>query len=310
MEQNIKKKKQQEVLKDMVEAPVSRVEIDKLKQLTDSAEIKIAGGDLEAHVKDYENDPSRQGKDTGYYYRNLIFALIQIRMAEDDAKRDWEEILRHKYTVSEQLGRNIGIHVAALDYYTNIKRSLNNPKIVEAAEYATTASHALIDELTKAYNRRYFDSELKRLFKFSDAFDKTFSLALIDIDHFKVYNDHNGHVNGDIALIEVVRIFHAMVGNSATVCRYGGEEFAILFPDGGIETAKIIMESIREAVYEYRFVNEHTQPGGRLTISGGIACFGKKCENPKALVEMADSFLYQAKEEGRNRIIACTGSCC
>lgn len=309
MDQNIKKEKQKKVLKEMVEAPVSRKEIDKLKQLTDSAEIKIAGGDLEAHVKDWEKDLTRQGKDTANYYRNLIFALIQIRMPEQDAKRDWEEILTHKYTVSEQLGRNIGIHVAALDYYTNIKKSLNNPKIVEANEYAATASHALIDELTKAYNRRYFDTELQRLFNYSDAFDKTFALALLDIDHFKIYNDNNGHVNGDIALIETVRIFHAMTGNSATVCRYGGEEFAIIFPEMSSSGASIIMESIREAIYEYRFVNESTQPGGRLTISGGIACFGPNCKDPKTLIETADKYLYQAKEEGRNRIIACDRSC-
>lgn len=303
-----KKEKQQQVLKEMVEAPVSRGEIDNLKQLTDSAEIKIASGDLEAHVRDYENDPSRQGKNDGYYYRNLIFALIQIRMAENDAKKDWEDILEHKYTVSEKLGRNIGIHVAALDYYSNIKKFIHNPKIVEAKEYADTARHAMIDELTKAYNRRYFDRELNRIFKFSEAFDKTFSLAMVDIDQFKAYNDNNGHVNGDIALIEAVRIFHAVVGNSALVCRYGGEEFAIIFPETPLKEAKRVMESVREAIYEYRFVNEHTQPGGRLTVSAGLSSFSEECSDPVKMIKNADEFLYQAKREGRNRVIACSGS--
>ena len=298
-----KDKKKEAVLKDIIEAPVNRKEIDSLKQLTESSEIKYASGDiLENHVKDYENSKLGKGSDSATYYHDLIFALIQIRLPEEEAKKDWEEVLRHKYTVSEKLGRNIGIHVAILDFYTNIKKYLNAPKIVEADEYVDTASHAMTDELTKAYNRRYFNTEMSRLLKYCEAFEKSFTLALIDIDHFKIYNDNNGHVNGDIALIETVRILHAVASSGAVVCRYGGEEFAIIFPDRDINSATEVMESVRKSVAEYRFVNEERQPGGSLTISVGVAeyCINYSSENE--LIKKADKMLYKAKECGRNRV--------
>ena len=84
-------------------------------------------------------------------------------MPEEEATRDWKEMLKHKFIMSEKLGRNVGIHVAALDYYTNIKRKIINPKIMDAHEYVDTASRSLLDELTKAYNRHFMDEEFKKL---------------------------------------------------------------------------------------------------------------------------------------------------
>jgi GGDEF domain-containing protein len=153
---------------------------------------------------------------------------MQIRLPEEEAKRDWREILKHKYILSEKLGRNVGIHVATLDYYTNIKKRVTNPKIIDANEYVDTASRAITDDLTKAYNRHFFDDEFRRLFLQARTTGKVFSLIMLDLDHFKIYNDLNGHIQGDIALIEVVRILHAVCSQDDTVSRYGGEEFTIL----------------------------------------------------------------------------------
>src|SRR5512136_33612 len=132
-------------------------DIDNLKKLTDSKVIEIASGDIVDHIQDDEFLLDSIGKKPGTYYRDLIFALIQIRLPEEEAKHDWKEILKHKYILSERLGRNVGIHVASLDYFTNVKKQLAFPKIVDAHEYVDTASRAIVDELTKAYNRRFFD---------------------------------------------------------------------------------------------------------------------------------------------------------
>jgi diguanylate cyclase (GGDEF)-like protein len=293
-------RKQEAVLREMNEAPVSIDEIDNFKFLTKTKEIEIAGGDLESHVRTYET--VLPGRKRSAYYHDLIFALIQIRLPEEVAKKDWQEILRHKYTMSEKLGRNIGIHVATLDYYTNIRRYMRHPKIVDANEYVDTASHAISDELTQAYNRRFFDTELRRLFKYCDAFGRTFSLLMMDLDHFKMYNDVNGHIKGDIALIESVRIFHAISGLQARVCRYGGEEFTVLLPNVPLSDAAKTAESIRQAIYDYRYVNEQALPGNRLTISCGVAEFSRKFSDEKMMLDASDKALYRAKNNGRNRV--------
>jgi diguanylate cyclase (GGDEF)-like protein len=284
------------------ESQLNIEDIDNLKKLTDKKYIEIASGDIVDHIQDDEYLLDSIGKKSGTYYRDLIFALIQIRLPEDEAKRDWKEILKHKYILSERLGRNVGIHVATLDYYTNIKKQIAFPKIVDAREYVDTASRALVDELTKAYNRRFFDEEFRRFFLQARSGGKIFSLVMLDLDHFKIYNDINGHIQGDIALIETVRILHAVCSQDSAVCRYGGEEFIILIPGLSLEAAAKTAEDIRQAIYDYRFVNEQALPGGRLSVSLGVTVYRDAIQEPQQMVEEADAALYRAKNEGRNRV--------
>lgn len=281
---------------------VSLDEIVSLKQLTYSKEIEIAGGDLETHIKNDAHAHELVGEKDGHYYHDIIFALMQIRLPEEEARRDWKEILLHKYTMSEKLGRNVGVHVATLDYYVNIKRRVFNPKILEAHEYADTASRAITDELTRAYNRFFFTEELRRLFLRAQKYNRIFSLIMLDLDHFKAYNDINGHIKGDIALIQTVNVIHAVYGANATVCRYGGEEFAILLPDSDMGHALRIAENIRKAIYDFRYVNEQQLPGGRLSVSGGVTTYRDDITTAQEMLEEADIALYRAKNNGRNRI--------
>ncbi|MDD5675191.1 MAG: GGDEF domain-containing protein [Chitinivibrionales bacterium] len=279
-------------------------DIDNLKKLINKKWIEIASGDVVAHIQDEESILDALGKKPGTYYRDIIFALIQIRLPEEEAKRDWKEILKHKYTMSEKLERNIGIHVATLDYYTNIKKRMNTPTIVDAAAYADTASRSLLDDLTKAYNRYFFEEEFRRLFSFARAGGNGFALIMLDLDHFKIYNDLNGHIQGDIALTQTVQILHAVCSVRDTVTRYGGEEFAILLPDQGIQGALITAENIRRSIFDYRFVNEHCLPNQRLSVSLGVTSFRDDITGPLEMIEEADVALYRAKNGGRNMVKA------
>ncbi len=279
-------------------------DLDNLKKLTDLRWIEIASGDVETHIQDDESALDMIGKKPGTYYRDIIFALIQIRLPEEEAQRDWKEILKHKFLISEKLGRNVGIHVATLDYYTNIKRKIISPKIVDAHEYVDTASRALIDDLTKAYNRHFFDEEFKRLFAAARQSGTVFSLIMLDLDHFKIYNDVNGHIQGDLALIETVRILHAVCSPDDSVTRYGGEEFAILLPSQPLNLSLRTAENIRTAIFDYRFVNEQQLPNKRLTASLGVAAYNSGIRSTIAMIEEADSALYQAKNAGRNQVKA------
>jgi diguanylate cyclase (GGDEF)-like protein len=286
------------------DASVSIDDIDTLKTFADTRAIEIASGDIVAHIRNDANALEEVGAKPGTYYRDLIYALIQIRLPEKEAENDWREILRHKYLISEKLGRNVGIHVATLDYYTNIKRRLRNPKILDVREYLSTASRAIIDDLTGAYNRRFFTEELKRLFHLAKTENQPFSLIMLDLDHFKIYNDINGHIRGDIALIEVVRILHAVCSANEVVSRYGGEEFVIMLPEKTLESALGTAEHVRRAIYDYRFVNEQELPGGRLSVSLGITCYRDDMKRETEMVEEADVALYRAKTAGRNRLKA------
>jgi diguanylate cyclase (GGDEF)-like protein len=277
-------------------------DIDNLRKLTDRKLIEIVSGDIIDHIQDDEYLLDSIGKKPGTYYRDLIFALIQIRLPEDEAKRDWREVLKHKYLMSEKLGRNVGIHVSTLDYYTNVKKRIINPKIIDANDYVDTASRAITDDLTKAYNRHFFEDEFKKLFLQARTMGKTFALIMLDLDHFKIYNDINGHIQGDIALIETVRILHAVCSQDDTVCRYGGEEFAMLLPSQSLNLAIKTAENIRQAVFDYRFVNEQALPNGRLSASLGVTSYREDVDSPQNMVEEADVALYRAKNSGRNRI--------
>lgn len=294
-------------LSELEDTNLNIEDIDNLKKLTDHKVIEIVSGDIVEHIQDDEYLLDSIGKKPGSYYRDLIFALIQIRLPEDEAKRDWKEILKHKYILSEKLGRNVGIHIAVLDYYTNIKKKMTSPKIISAHEYLDTASRALTDDLTKAYNRHFFDDEFRRLFVQARTMGKIFSMIMLDLDHFKIYNDLNGHIQGDIALIETVRILHAVCSQDDTVCRYGGEEFSILLPSQPLNLALKTAENIRQAIFDYRFVNEQTLPHGRLSASLGVTSYREDIKSPQDMIEEADVALYRAKNSGRNRVKAFLG---
>ena len=291
-------------LSDMGDSNLNIEDIHNLKKLTDEKLIEIASGDIVDHIHEDEYLLDQIGKKSGTYHRELIFALVQVRLPEDEATRDWKEILKHKYILSEKLNRNVGIHVATLDYYTNIKKRMITPKIVDANDYFDTASRAIADDLTKAYNRHFFEDEFKKLFLQARTTGKPFSLIMLDLDHFKIYNDVNGHIQGDIALIETVRILHAVCSQDDTVSRYGGEEFTVLLQSQPLNLALKTAEHIRQAIFDYRFVNEQPLPGGRLSVSLGVTAYREDIASPHEMVEEADVALYRAKNGGRNRVKA------
>jgi len=124
---------------------------------------------------------------------------------------------------------------------------------------------------------------------------------MIDVDHFKVYNDTYGHPQGDIVLQELARLLQETSRTSDTVARYGGEEFAIILPETNSVGAQKIAQRLREQVERYPFPGKEIMPGGTLTISIGVATHAS-AGSKDALLQAADTALYTAKREGRNRI--------
>jgi diguanylate cyclase (GGDEF)-like protein len=155
-----------------------------------------------------------------------------------------------------------------------------------------------IDALTGLANRRRLDQDLAAALGSPDAAPVSF--VMIDVDHFKTYNDTHGHKAGDVALATVARVLTEAVGTAGTAYRYGGEEFCVLCPATDVEAAVAVAEAIRSAIEAEAFAGEEQQPGGRVTASLGVA----DAEGGDAgdLIEAADRALYSAKGGGRNAV--------
>ena len=151
------------------------------------------------------------------------------------------------------------------------------------------------------YNHRYFMEQLKKEFTRARRYRNWLSLILIDIDNFKEYNDNNGHLAGNRVLIRVANTIKRSVREMDLVARWGGEEFVLLLPEINISNGMIVAEKIRKGVEAQRFKNERKQPTGNLTISLGVAENSKTLNSYRDLFNRADTALYKAKKDGRNR---------
>ena len=161
---------------------------------------------------------------------------------------------------------------------------------------------SLTDAMTNLHNYRYFEDRLKEEINRGNRHNKKVSLMLLDIDHFKNYNDTLGHQAGDEVLRMIGKFLKETIRDEDIVARYGGEEFCIILP--GIEKSgiPILGERVRKKIESEKFFKEEVQPGGKVTISIGSSTFPDDAKNFSDLVEKADKALYQAKNSGRNQI--------
>ena len=161
------------------------------------------------------------------------------------------------------------------------------------------------DAMTNIANRRRFDDVLAREWRRCGRAGAPLSLLMIDVDHFKAYNDHSGHVEGDECLRQVAKILgEAGRRPGDLVARYGGEEFACLLPEIGVAGARAVADKLIEAVRHANIPHPCSPLGPRLTISIGFATAGGMQGEPTELVAFADKLLYAAKAAGRDQIIA------
>ena len=166
-------------------------------------------------------------------------------------------------------------------------------------ELLLAATH---DGLTKLYNHSEFNKLLSNEIKIAKRYMRTVSLLMADIDHFKLVNDQYGHQAGDVVLEQISEIFTEQSRDVDSVCRYGGEEFTIIAPETSREAATILAERIRYKVENHIF-QVSSNMSIKITISIGVTTFSAAINNSKTMVSEADIALYQAKREGRNRVV-------
>lgn len=164
------------------------------------------------------------------------------------------------------------------------------------------AELALSDSLTGLPNRRYFEELLRKELARAQRYGTPCSVAMIDADHFKVYNDTHGHLAGDQVLRELADLLRANLRATDIATRYGGEEFAVILVQTPVDRAWEVVERLRRGVERHSFSGEEVLPTGKLTISAGVAACGEVAPAFEELVDRADRALYAAKDAGRNRV--------
>jgi diguanylate cyclase len=163
---------------------------------------------------------------------------------------------------------------------------------------------AVTDGLTGLRNRKHFDGEVRRAAADAMEIGEPLSLMMVDIDHFKRFNDTWGHATGDTVLALVARTLGDCVGEREIACRYGGEEFAIIAPGLTLDRAAALGERIRAAVSSRQVFNRSRNLSlGQVTLSVGISEFDPG-EPLASWIQRADDALYAAKREGRNRVVS------
>ncbi|MEP2652526.1 MAG: diguanylate cyclase [Paraglaciecola sp.] len=171
-------------------------------------------------------------------------------------------------------------------------------------EYSQLRKQASTDHLTGLANRYNLEKSLNKSWNDSIINNQPIGLILIDVDYFKHFNDQFGHVNGDKCLQKIAKVIDSCLpSNESLAARYGGEEFAVILPRTHIEGAKAVARHIQQQISIINFTDLHLPSNFRVSVSQGISCeHNGQYRTPEALICAADTALYRAKEEGRNRV--------
>ena len=182
-------------------------------------------------------------------------------------------------------------------FATHAGLAIENSRLYEETVYLSNT-----DWLTKLFNYGRFQQMLSFELERAKMHSSILSLAMIDVDNFKNFNDTHGHLKGDEALRNIASILKAKSRKCDIVARYGGEEFAVIMPDTTKENAKLFVERLRNEIEKYYAEDDAIAPDKRITISAGIAAYPEDSIAKDGLISMADTAMYKAKHSGKNRV--------
>ena len=227
-------------------------------------------------------------------YAEALYRLSRLELTPVEARDTVQAILQHQDGLCQTLGRTVSLVTAMCDYFMQVNPMLREPVLVEVNLLRQREESAYKDELTGLFNRRSFNQEIPREMERFRRFGHPFTLLMLDLDHFKNFNDTYGHSAGDQALRDIAQILGETARLLDSVVRYGGEEFAVILPQTTREEAVGVAERIRLAVQRHG-IDFAGQQLPAITVSIGLACFPNDALDMASLVQRADQALYQAK---------------
>jgi len=233
-------------------------------------------------------------------YAVLLFVLTQLDFPTEKARDHWLRILGQWEDLNRRVQEKVDLRVAVLQYFLRSQRKLHNPAIVEIKILRRTQDSAIYDELTRLYNFRYFQDRVVAEVRRANRYDSPLTLAMIDADDFKSYNDLRGHLAGNVALRRLASVLRRTVREVDVAVRYGGEEFAILLPNTPKLASLKLAEKLRQAVEKAAIGQDDGSQGRPLTVSIGVASLPGDAATAEELVDRADRALYVAKSIGKN----------
>ncbi|PLX80128.1 MAG: hypothetical protein C0615_01540 [Desulfuromonas sp.] len=229
-------------------------------------------------------------------FRDALRNLVGKEFPDEIARTYWQEALAHRRTVFVSDRADSTLLPALLDYLHRVVRELKDPRVVEASELNHFKSASISDGLTGLYNQTYFKAFVEKLCNQREIDrSRTCAILMLDLDHFKQYNDRCGHLAGDEALRRVADIIKSSIREGDIAARYGGEEFAVLLRRVQRDQPHLIADRIREKVEKIVFRGQHLLDRKNLTISGGLVFMNKDHRHADKLIRQADEELYRAK---------------
>lgn len=248
-------------------------------------------------------------------HANVDFAILDVRMPGMDGERVLRAVRERSPEICVMMMTGYGsiddavrfMQLGAVDYVTKpvILEELRL-KIHRALEERRTRRLSITDSKTGLFNHHYLMERLEEEIGRARRYTRPLSVLMIDVDHFKEYNDKCGHLAGDEALRRLGRSCEEISRESDIIARFGGEEFVMILTETDLASARVVAERLQECIERTDFDCQERLEAGRLTVSIGVAQLdhgsGVKYESASSLINRADHALYQAKEKGRNRI--------
>ncbi len=236
------------------------------------------------------------------FFRFIIHFLTHLNLSDDEAKKHYKNILEHRRVMTDKLNRDVGLRVAAMDYFYNMVRVLSNPRIVEIPMFEEIEQRSREDAKTGCYNMNFFTEILDKEIRRAQRYDQQLSVLLIDIDNFKLFNDLYGHIYGDRILRDFCDVLRNGLRSEDAVARFGGDEFLVLMPQTGRVGARFMAERIRQKLVEFSQAKKAGEGVEDIRFSGGIATYPMDGGDARSLIQAADQSLYKAKIMGKDRI--------
>jgi diguanylate cyclase (GGDEF)-like protein len=237
-------------------------------------------------------------RSTENLYCEILFYMTYRRFSPEEAEKLWNDIMAHKRGMQGRLERPVSFRVAALDFLVS-NGIFEGVHLLARPEFEAVLSYVNVDEVTGVYSRRFFNRQIHRELLRARRYGSPLSLLLVDLDGFKTINDSLGHLEGDGILRRFGRLLRDTTREADSVCRFGGDEFAVLLPETNAIEAQATAERIRVAASRLEIAVNGTH-SARLTVSIGAATYPADCETAEELASLADQMCLAAKRAGRN----------